>query len=258
MTTTSGSAWRFVHFGVIVTGKGERQCLSGLLDQMCITCHGAFKVIGSVDQKRPGKQLAPQLRVVGTAKKIPDKFTEKIGLRTRSFLDEQRKRGGEGCVLLIDDLEHASHGQAAEVTAHYREIADPVLRDSDQKRRFSVHLFHYMLENYFFANGKAIEAVLGVEPAQHEGDAEMIRHAKGRLKEHAPHYKETKHGPEIVEKLRLSHILRDPHSCAHLRSLVWWCTAAMGDIPGDHFALRDGMKTVSILQRCPVMQAEGC
>jgi hypothetical protein len=109
-----------------------------------------------------------------------------------------------------------------------------------RKSRASVHFFVHMLEAYYFADAKAINAVLGTELDDYEGDVETIPHPKNELKRLTPGFDEVQHGQEIVARLDVPHVLSSPDTCPSLRTLVGWCWAAIGERPTDLCQLANG------------------
>ncbi len=83
-------------------------------------------------------------------------------------------------VILVDDLEHARREQAQQIFDRYRLALDTMLKDAQQSR-VAVHFLVNMLKAYYFADAKAVNAVLDLDSPleDHPGDVEMIRHPKG-------------------------------------------------------------------------------
>ena len=94
----SGADWRFTHFGLIVTGKTEEQCLPDLFRDMPATGMCSFRVIRNVVQ-RSARSEKRQLEMVGRGKKIPDKDMTDIGLPARGYLSSDDR-----FLLLVDDI----------------------------------------------------------------------------------------------------------------------------------------------------------
>ncbi len=172
--------------------------------------------------------------MVGAGKKIPDRDEKEIGLPARRYLTKDAT-----FVILVDDLEPGRAPQATEVYQRYRNALDTFLSES-QTRRASVHFFVNMLEAYYFADAKAINAVLGTNLEDHQEDVETIRHPKNDLKRHYTRFNEVEHGKAIVAKLDLPHVLSRPETCAALRTLFGWCSKAIGQTPSDRFELARG------------------
>ena len=97
-----------------------------------------------------------------------------------------------------------------------------------------------MLEAYYFADAAAINAVLGTELADHEGDVETIRHPKNELKRLHPGFDEIQHGQAIIECLDIPHVLSNPATCRSLRTLFGWCSRAIGRDVNDVYQLANG------------------
>jgi len=125
----------FIHFGIIVTGKGEEQTLPELFRTLAATgmCH--FTVIRRSSQRSPRQEHLAQIpTITGTQKRIPDRDFEEIGAPARGFLT------GKSCnfVLLIDDLEHDRRPIAEQVYERYRRALDAALTQ-EQQGRAAVH-----------------------------------------------------------------------------------------------------------------------
>ena len=106
--------------------------------------------------------------------------------------------------------------------------------------RASVHFLVNMLEAYYFADAAAINAVLGTEMADFEGDVETIRHPKNELKRLHPGFDEIEHGGAIIESLDVPHVLSNPETCRSLRTLFGWCSRAIGREFTDVYQLANG------------------
>jgi hypothetical protein len=85
-----------------------------------------------------------------------------------------------------------------------------------------------MLEAYYFADAAAVNAVVGTQFSDFDGDVETIKHPKGELKRLAPGFNERAHGAEIVARLDVPHVLSRADACASLRALFAWCAKAIG------------------------------
>jgi hypothetical protein len=225
--------WRFVRFGLLVTGKGEAVFLDKLFRSLMARgdCH--FQVLRKVEQLRPR-----------TSKKIP--LLPPGGGRPLSSRDEEIafvvRRGletGYDYVILVDDLEHEFREQAEAVYQRYREPLDRIL-SPEQRRRVSVHFLANMLEAYYFADARAINAVLDTDLADHDGDVETIRHPKGELEARVHGFHEIDHGEQIIRELDVSRVLSHPERCACLRTLFGWCWRALRLPPGEEYRLADG------------------
>ncbi len=237
----------FFHFGLIVTGKGERDHLPHLFQSLTTTgiCH--FGVIRFIGQRSPIVSKKRKLKMVGQGKTIPDKDQE-IGLEARRYL------GDNPCnlVVLLDDLEYDRREQAQLVFERYRVALDTMLT-AQQSRRTSVHFLVNMLEAYYFADAKAVNEVLSLNPPleDYRGDVETIRHPKNELKRLYRGFREVADGERILERLDIAHILSRPDTCAWLRTLFAWCLRVLEQHPNyeklsltnlvDRYRLRDGI-----------------
>ncbi len=76
-----------------------------------------------------------------------------------------------------------------------------------------------MLEAYYFADVKAVNAALGLDPPLEDftGDVETIRHPKNELKRLYPAFDEIDDGGKILDRLDVEYILSRPATCAWLR-----------------------------------------
>jgi len=108
------------------------------------------------------------------------------------------------------------------------------------QQRVAVHFLVNMLEAYYFAHAEAVNAVLGTNLADFEGDVETIRHPKTSLKQAEPNFDEIADGRKIVERLDLDKVLDNPDTCASLRALFRWCWRAKREDYSDRFQLRQG------------------
>jgi hypothetical protein len=207
-------------FGLIVTGKGERDFLSSLFRQLMERAGCSFRVIGFIGQRSPITSPTRQLHMVGTGKIIPDKDAQQIGLPARSFLI----RSPCHFVILLDDVEHARRPVVSLVFQRYRLALDTILPPAARPKA-AVHFFANMLEAYYFAHSAAVNQALGttVLQADHNGDVELIGHPKNEIKQLFSGFDERDHGALIVPTLELDHILDNPNTCAYLRSLMCWC-----------------------------------
>lgn len=234
MSDAEANEWTFFKFGLIVTGRGEEEFLPDFFQSLAATGRCSFQVIRRIGQRSPITSEKRLLKMVGTGKKIPDKDAWEIGFPARGYLT-----GEATFVILVDDLEAGRASRATEVYRRYREALDTILSES-QRRRASVHFFVNMLEAYYFADAKAINAVLGTSLEDYQEDVETIRHPKNVLKRHHSDFDEVEHGRAIVAKLDIPHVLSRPETCAALRTLVGWCSRAIGQTPGDRFQLVRG------------------
>ena len=168
----NASEWRFVYFGLIVTGKGEKEFLPDLFRSVAASGRCTFKVIRRIGQRGPVTSPKRKLRMLGSGKAVPDRDASEIGLPARGFLSSHDRY-----VLLVDDLEADRSQVMQEVFGRYRAALDTVLSE-DQARRAAVHFFVNMLEAYYFADTCAVNDVLDTELADFAGDVESIRHPK--------------------------------------------------------------------------------
>ena len=173
-------------------------------------------------------------RLVGTGKSI-DTRDEEIALAARRCFEK-----GDDYVILIDDLEHDFKDQALAVFQRYRTALDTILGPAGLSHRTSVHFLVNMLEAYYFAHAAAINAILGTELADFDGDVETIRHPKNELKRLHPGFDEIQHGRAIIECLDLPHVLSTPVTCRSLRTLFGWCSRAIGRDVDDVYQLANG------------------
>lgn len=176
---TGNARCQFFHFGLIVTGKGERDHLPKLFRTLMATGICTFEVIRFIGQRSPITSTGRILTMVGEGKTIPDKDAAEIGLSARRYLSTDQCR----LVILVDDLEHGRQPQAQQVFDRYRRALDTMLA-GEQRIRASVHFLVNMLEAYYFAHADAVNTALGLVPllADFEGDVETIPHPKARLK----------------------------------------------------------------------------
>ncbi len=229
--------WPFYRFGLLVTGKGEREGLPGLLRQINDDGHSTFKVIAKIEQLSPRdseKDVIP-LKIVGTQKKLPTRDQD-IALRVRSALQEQVQ---VDFIILVDDLEKDRREQVDAVVDRYSTAGKLLL--GEERYRFSVHLLVNMMEAYFFADTDAIKEVLGCDVVSPERDVEDIGHPKSVLKNFSNGiYDEREHAPKLLGRLDLEKVLEDSQTCRSLRTLVSWCVRAKRQRPSERFHVSDG------------------
>jgi hypothetical protein len=234
------SGWPFFKFALFVTGKGERDFLPGLFRLLEKDGHCHFRVVHQLRQLSPIRSKARQQEMVGRGKKITDK-DEDIGLRARRYFGD-----GYDFILLIDDLERDRVEAAEAVYDRYRAAFDVMLSPRQLQGRASVHFLVNMLEAYYFADAPAVNAVLGTELADFEGDVETIPHPKNQLKEivsalgSGRSFDEIEHGRAILQQLDVAKVLSRPDTCRSLRTAFAWCCRAMGLPPTELFRLGDG------------------
>ena len=227
--TNSEQSCYFFYFGLIVTGKGEREFLTKLFRSLMDSGICSFEIIRKVEQRNPITSEKRKIKMVGTGKLIPDEDTKEIGLPARIYLSSKPC----AYVLLIDDLEHSRADQAKQVFNRYREALDTILRE--QKQRASVHFLVNMLEAYYFANAEAINTVLGTSLTDYETDVETIRHPKGDLKQIYHGFDEIKHGGRIIDCIDIEYVLSRPDACASLRTLFAWCSKVLEKYPNPEY-----------------------
>ncbi len=238
----------YFHIGLIVTGKGEQAHLPKLFQSLVETGICTFEVFRFVGQRGPITSKKKKLEMIGSGKVIPDRDVSKIGLPARGYLNT------DGCrfVLLVDDLEYDRQDQARQVFDRYRKIFDTILT-AEQQRRASTHFLVNMLEAYYFADARAVNAILNLDPPleDYPEDAEDIRHPKGELKRLYPGFDEVDDGGEILDRLNIEHILSRPDTCASLRTLFAWCSKMLEQHPhyeslsmSDKYRLCDGVLSI--------------
>lgn len=225
--------WRFVRFGLIVTGHTEARCLPDLFRIMAATGTCNFQVIRKVGQRSP-RSPERQLQMVGRGKKIPDKDANEIGFPARSFLACK-----DSYVLLVDDLEADRSGQRQQIFDRYRSALDTIL-DARQANRSSVHFLVNMLEAYFFGDSDAVNSVLGTNLDDYGGDVETIRNPKAETGNRCPEYNVIEDGCKILGRLDVTRILSRPDACASLRTMFAWVYRAIGEPESEVRPLLDG------------------
>ena len=172
--------------------------------------------------------------MTGSGKTIPDKDAETIGLPARTFLSSETH-----FVILIDDLEAGRAEEIRQIFDRYRLALDTMLQP-DQARRASVHFLVNMLEAYYFADARAVNAVLGIDLEDYEGDVETIGHPKSELKRLYRGFDEMEHGCRILAKLRAHHVLSRRDTCSSLRTMFAWICKAIGEPEDETYQLPEG------------------
>ena len=172
--------------------------------------------------------------MIGSGKLIPDRDAEEIGLPSRRFLSSY-----DGYVLLIDDLEEGRSPDIQQIFDRYRLALDTMLTEN-QAHRASVHFLVNMLEAYYFADARVVNAVLGTELVDFEGDVETIRNPKRDLKNLCPGFDEREHGRQIVERLNVPHMLSRADACCSLRTIFAWNYTAIEEPDCEIRPLLDG------------------
>ena len=233
--STDAQGWRFLRFGLIVTGKTEEHCLPSLFRSISATGQCSFKVIRRIGQRSPVVASKRKLRMTGSGKAIPDKDAAEIGFPARAFLLSENN-----FVILVDDLEADRTGEAQQIFDRYRRALDRILQSDQIRRRASVHFFVNMLEAYYFADARSVNAALGTELKDFEGDVETIRNPKSKLGELYQGFKEIEHGCQIIAMLRAHHVLSRPDACASLRTMFAWICKAIGQPEGETYQLLEG------------------
>lgn len=231
--------WRFIRFGLVVTGTGEREFLPQLFREISATGHARFFVLRQAGQRA---QLT-QARIddyLNHGKLIPDRDAE-------IAYDIRRHVKNVDCFAIwIDDIESDCRASAEAKLHRLTHAMDVVIgTETAPRRRCSAHFLVNMLEAYYFAHIDAVNEVLAMNLAEHAGDCENIVHPKNELKRLANQagvaFDERSNGAEIVPKLNLDHILSNPQTCRALRTLVAWCWEAIGEPRSDKFRLTDGV-----------------
>lgn len=211
------------HFGLIVTGAGEREFLPALFRSLMERAGCTFEVLRKIGQRSPiGTKR--QLKMVGRGQVLSDKDEEEIGLPARRFLH------AKPChfVVLIDDLESDRIPQRDAIRNRYRTALETMVPAHDISRA-AVHFLANMLEAYYFADASAVNGHFQatVLASDFEGDVETIRHPKNELKERVralgKSFDEKDDGREILRRLNVDHVLEKPDTCRSLRALFLWC-----------------------------------
>lgn len=229
-----GQGWRFRHFGLIVTGRTEEECLPKLFRSLEATGRCSFEVLRRIGQRAPISSPKRRLEMVGSGKTIPDKDAQDIGFPARRFLSSETD-----FIILVDDLEARRSAEITQVFDRYRLALDTILRP-DQARRASVHFLVNMLEAYYFADAQAVNGVLGTQIEDYEDDVETIRNPKNELKQLHRGFDEVEHGCQILDKLRAAHVLSRRETCASLRTMFAWICRIIGETEGEAYQLSEG------------------
>ncbi len=238
-----------VHFGLIVTGKGEHQFLPTFLGALGRTGAATFEVIRKTSQRSPIISQQRRLKMVGEGKIIPSEDENEIGIPARQFMALSPSH----CVILIDDLEHSAAEQANEKLGRYRIAIDALLtRQPEFKIRAAVHFLVNMLEAYYFADAQAIQKHFNfpIQWVDYPGDVETIVHPKGDLNALCNQYvgrvfHEIDDGWAIIRRLDLNQVLSNPNTCAWLRTLFAWCIEKMIQC---HYGLELTLENLTLLQ----------
>lgn len=232
------TAWRFIRFGLVVTGHTEEQVLPRMFKSLCESGHGNFKVLRRVGQRNPITSKKRAMRMVGSGKMLPDRDTEEIGLPARTFLRESDTH----FLMLVDDLERDRTKSRSDVFDRYRRCLDTLL--GDLSWRAGVFFLVNMLEAYYFADTAAIVAAIG-QPGKsltdRAGDVELIPHPKNELRVLFPSFNEIRDGKQIIARLDMAKVLSRPDTCASIRTLFAWCALAMQEESEQKFSLDNGI-----------------
>ena len=104
-----------------------------------------------------------------------------------------------------------------------------------------------MLEAYYFADARAINAVLGTTLSDYGDDVEMIRNPKSDLRREYQGFREIDDGGRILDQINTEHVLSHPDTCASLRTLFAWCVKVLETYSNydctdfkDKYRLHDG------------------
>jgi Domain of unknown function (DUF4276) len=242
--------WSYGKFGLWVTGKAEEKFMPSFLRALTSDHGCGFRVVRRIPQRSPRTSKKRRLSVVGTDKKIPTLDVEEIGLPVRNFLRDNPN----SFAILVDDLEHGRRDLQQEIYERYRAAVDSVI-PKHLRGRVSVHFLVYMLEAYYLAHAEAVNKALGSDLKDHSGDVEEIRNPKGQLKAIKPDFDEVADGKRIVALLDLDHVLKDPNTCASLRTLVKWCILARQVPLTDRFQALTGACSAVTGGQAPVVNS---
>jgi hypothetical protein len=231
----TNSEWRFVKFGLIVTGDTEAKHLPQLFASLTKLGNCYFEVIRQIGQRSPITSSRRKLKMVGSGQTIANKDETEIGSPVRQYLS----KGADRYVLLVDDLERDRIEQASEVFNRYRLALDTML-SPQQKYQASVHFLVNMLEAYYFADPETVNSILGTSLEEYDGDIEDIPHPKNKLKLHYEGFDEVTHGGQILACLNTERVLSNPDACASLRTLFAWCLQCLQQPPTEQYQLLDG------------------
>ena len=225
--------WRFVRFGLLVTGECEQRALPDLFRSLMQECACQFEVIARVRQLDPVTSLKGSQRQRRKGGEL-SRRDEEIGLRARNWLN----RHPDGFLLLIDDVESDRRPRIRAVFERYQAAIQTLL--IDRAGRASVQFLANMLEAYCFGDVDATNAVLGTTIAAATNCVEQIRNPKRELQKISS-YRETTDGPAILRRLDARTVLGDHTTCPFLRSTFAWCWKALGRAPGAEYRLQDGI-----------------
>lgn len=237
----------FARFGLIVTGRGEAKFLPGFFRTLQTGASCVFEIIRKSEQLGRIKSKRRRLKMVGRGHTIPNKDVELYGLPAREYLG----KGDNRYVLVVDDLEHDRAPYVNDIFARYRAALDAVLDRQGKSGSAAVHFLVNMLEAYYFAHAEAVNGAASrtVLTADHDGDVELIRHPKGKLKKLWAEFDEVASGETIVKNLDLNHVLRTAEHCCWLRSMFGWCIDRLDDADAiwneelhGQFQLRNGRR----------------
>jgi hypothetical protein len=238
-----------VHFGLIITGKGERQFFPTFLASLGHTGAAQFEVIAQIGQRSPITSPSRRLKMVGKGMIITNEDQDQIGIPARNFI----KLSPNHCVILIDDLERASLEHAAEKFQRYRSAIDTMMaKEPGLTPRAAVHFLANMLEVYYFADTRAIQQYFNFPTGLDDfaGDFETISHPKGEIDALCKQYlgrgfHEIDDGWAIIRQLNIEHVLSNPATCTWLRALFAWCIEKMIRY---HYRLELSQENINILR----------
>ena len=219
----TGSPWRFIQFGLFVTGKTEENCLPDFFRLVAATGICSFSLIRKIGQRSQITSKKRRLKMIGQGKKIPDRDETEIGLPARGYLSSDDR-----FLILVDDLEAGRSDSIQEIFDRYRLALDTILTES-QSRRASVHFLVNMLEAYYFADSRAVNSFLDTELDDYEGDVETIGNPKSRMKNVCPGFDVVEDGCRIIGRLSICHVLSREDTCSSLRTMFAWIFKAIGE-----------------------------
>ncbi len=215
--------YNWCRVGLIVTGEGEERFLEYLFRTIMSRANCKFEVIRRFPQLSPITS-PKKLKVTGADHPVMSR-DEELGLAAWGYL----RRYPCSLVVVIDDLEGARRDIAPRVFQRYRSALDSVLQTAGCSNRAAVHFLVNMLDAYYFADVKAVNAVAGSEvlTEDYPTDVEDIGHPKGQLRAVWRDFHEIHHGERIVKALDLEHVLSRSEECRWLRSLFGWCVDSL-------------------------------
>jgi hypothetical protein len=231
--------WRYVKFGLIVTGYTEAQSLPLLFRSLTALGTCQFEVIRQIGQRSPISSEKRKLKMTGSGKTIPNQDEQEIGLPARVYLNQNPNH----YVLLVDDLEQSRREDIQTVFDRYRLAFDTILPLSEQ-HRVSVHFLVNMVEAYYFAHTQVVNITLNTTLKDFDGDVEAIPHPKNQLKQICAglgkKFDEKEDGGKILGNLDVEHVLSNPNTCASLRTLFAWCLQCLNQPRTEQYQLLSG------------------